>query len=141
MPRFTIDPVPKPRMTQSDKWQQRPAVMRYWAFKDELQRQAVLTGFELGECFMVIFYIPIPQSWSKVKKQMMIGQPHKPTPDSDNLIKSVKDCLLPDGDSAVWFEVAAKFWALDGTIEIVNLEPYEAHYILVRKDVTKIGAI
>jgi len=32
---YNINPVPKPRMTQSDKWKKRPPVLRYFAFKDE----------------------------------------------------------------------------------------------------------
>lgn len=34
---YPIVPVPKPRMTQRDKWQKRPAVMRYRAFCDEVR--------------------------------------------------------------------------------------------------------
>ncbi|HHE6457291.1 TPA: RusA family crossover junction endodeoxyribonuclease, partial [Proteus mirabilis] len=31
---FNIEPVPKPRMTQADKWKKRPPVLKYFAFKD-----------------------------------------------------------------------------------------------------------
>jgi Holliday junction resolvase RusA-like endonuclease len=87
---------------------------------------------------MVIFHMPMPQSWNATHKRRMLGQPHQQTPDCDNLLKSLADSLLPAGDAAIWFTVAAKFWATEGAIEIVNLTEAEARYILVRKDVTKI---
>ena len=118
---FLIDPVAKPRMTRSDRWQQRPAVMRYWAFKDCLQRAANETGFTLGAAFEVTFHLPMPQSWSKAKKQRMIGKPHQARPDLDNMVKSISDCFLPDDDSAIWYFSARKIWALEGAISIRNL--------------------
>jgi len=130
VPRFIVVPVPKPRMTRSDRWNQRPAVTRYWAFKDELQRQATLANFELGECFMAIFHIPMPQSWSAAKKRQMLGQPHKQRPDNSNYVKAIEDSLLPDDDSKIWFTAAAKFWATEGAIEINNFDPYEARFVL-----------
>jgi Holliday junction resolvase RusA-like endonuclease len=119
---FPITPVAKPRMTQSDRWRQRPAVMRYWAFKDCLQCEAERAGFELGPAFEVTFHLPMPQSWSKAKKQRMNGQPHQGRPDLDNLCKGAIDCLLPNDDSVIWFTEARKVWALEGAITIRNIE-------------------
>lgn len=135
MPRFNITPVPKPRMTHADRRIPRPPVMRYWAFKDELTRLAKEADFELGESFMVIFYMPMPQSWSATKKRQMLGQPHKQTPDTDNMVKAIADTLLPAGDAGIWCTIAAKFWAIEGAIEIKNLDKSEVDYILVRKDI------
>jgi len=118
MARFTLDPVAKPRMTQADKWQQRPAVLRYWAFKDELQRQAGEQGFTLPSAFAVTFYLPMPQGWSHKHKIEMLGKPHQTKPDLDNLCKSLNDSLLPDDDSTVWAINARKLWALEGAIII-----------------------
>jgi Holliday junction resolvase RusA-like endonuclease len=126
-------------MTQGDRWgDPRPPVARYWAFKDELTLLARQAGFELGQCPMMIFYVPMPQSWSQKKRREMNGQPKLSRPDTSNYVKACEDSLLPDEDSAIWFTVAAKFWATEGAIEIVNLTEAEARYILVRKDVTKI---
>ncbi len=118
MPRFQIDPVPKPRMTQSDKRLKRPAVMRYWAFKDELVIQANQAGFILPDAFIVIFNIAMPKSWSKRKRSQMLGKPHQQTPDLDNYIKGISDCLLPNNDSSIWQISAKKVWALEGAIVI-----------------------
>ncbi len=41
----------------------------------------------------VTFYMPIPSSLSKTKKMSMDGRHHIKRPDSDNLLKSVKDAL------------------------------------------------
>lgn len=126
MIRFNVNPVPKPRMTQSDRWNKRPTVLRYWQFKDELQRQANEVGFRLSDAFNVTFYLPMPQSWSKAKKLQMMNKPHRQTPDLDNLEKAVGDSLLPDNDSGIWFKQSQKFWGLEGCILIENIREAES---------------
>lgn len=123
MARFNLDPVAKPRMTQSDKWNERPAVLRYWAFKDDLQRQAGEQGFILPPAFAVTFYLPMPQGWSKIKKFGALGKPHQARPDLDNMVKAVADSLLPENDSTVWAVFARKLWAMEGAIVIEPLDP------------------
>lgn len=120
MPRFNLDPVAKPRMTQSDRWRDRPAVARYWAFKDEIQRQVAQMGFKLGNDITIIFLMPMPQSWNKAKKQAMLHQPHQQKPDLDNLEKALLDSLLPDNDSVVWRKMSQKRWAYEGCIIVDN---------------------
>jgi Holliday junction resolvase RusA-like endonuclease len=117
-----IVPMPKPRMTRSDRWKQRPVVMRYWAFKDELQLLAREKDFVLGAAFEVTFYLPMPDSWSKKKKQQMNGQKHQQKPDLDNCEKALMDCLAPESDAYIWAKVSKKVWAYDGAIAIKNLE-------------------
>lgn len=112
--RYQIDPVAKPRMTQRDKWQKRPAVMRYRAFCDECR----LLGIEVPEAGAhVTFHIPMPSSWSKKKKEAMLGQPHQQRPDVDNLQKALQDAVLEE-DSSVWDVRITKRWAETGSIEI-----------------------
>ncbi len=41
--------VAKPRMTRSDKWKERPATSKYWAFKDLITIAARQQHFELGD--------------------------------------------------------------------------------------------
>lgn len=114
---FNITPMGKPRMTQRDKWANREVVGRYWLFKDELVRMVNEQGFILPDLYTVTFYIPMPSSWSKKKKDKMRGQPHKQTPDTDNLVKALNDCLR-DQDSAIWNIHAIKYWDDVGRIEI-----------------------
>ena len=117
---FRIDPVAKPRMTQSDRWKQRPAVLRYRAFCDSLRLQAREEGFVLGDRVGIAFSVPMPASWSKKKKVEMNGTPCQSKPDLDNLCKSVLDALMAE-DKTVWKLQAEKRWSISGMIEILNL--------------------
>lgn len=112
--RLDITPVGKPRQTQSDKWKQRPAVMRYRAFADELRLKY---RKDLPDSISLKFYIPMPPSWSKKKRAEMLGKPHQQRPDVDNLCKAVMDALAKE-DSGVWRIQAEKRWANVGEIDI-----------------------
>lgn len=112
---YPITPCPKPRMTQRDHWQKRPAVMRYRAFCDECR----LRGVALPEQGAgVTFILPMPKSWSEKKKRMMNGVAHKQKPDITNLLKALEDALYGD-DSAIWhYEGLCKRWGREGRIII-----------------------
>jgi Holliday junction resolvase RusA-like endonuclease len=56
----------------------------------KMQNKRFLTGALKLE---VLFVMPIPKSWSKKKREAMVGQPHICKPDIDNLLKSVLDEL------------------------------------------------
>jgi len=117
MTRVDITPVGKPRQTQSDRWKQRPAVMRYRAFADELRLKY---REELPCSVRLVFYLPMPKSWSKKKREAMVGQPHQQKPDFDNLAKSVCDALLVE-DSVIWKCLVEKYWSDRGGIDIEPL--------------------
>lgn len=112
---YPIAPVAKPRMTQRDKWQQRPAVLKYRKFKDAV-RQAGLT---VPPKLHVTFYVPVPTSWSKRKRREMLFTPHQQRPDIDNFIKALLDACLED-DAHIWSITATKLWADAGAIAIHN---------------------
>lgn len=114
-----VVPVPKPRMTQADKWKKRPAVLRYRDFCDQLRAAAEDLGFTVPEAGMGLsFRIPMPDSWSKKKRAAMEGTPHQQRPDVDNLVKAVLDALLPE-DSRVWhLSGIEKRWAAVGCIDV-----------------------
>lgn len=60
-----------------------------------LARRAVIRPME-GEIYITIhFYLPIPKSWSKRKKQLAMDKAIRPTvtPDIDNLAKAILDGL------------------------------------------------
>lgn len=112
-----ITPVPKPRMTKSDRWKKRPAVTRYWAFCDQLREQ---WGDEpLPEAVSMFFQLPMPNSWSKKKKAELAGKPHKQRPDIDNLMKAVMDALCED-DSYIHSVKARKEWSKIGAIVLTE---------------------
>lgn len=114
---FHLNPIAKPRMTQADRWKKRPVVMKYRAFCDELREQAIKDYFELPETFSIVFYLPMPRSWSNPLRQKMAGCPHQQRPDLDNLLKAVLDAFLLE-DKMVWQVKAEKRWGKFGMIEI-----------------------
>lgn len=112
--RYQITPVPKPRMTQRDRWARRPAVIRYREFCDQVRAH----GIEVrpsGD--RVIFILPMPQSWSRKKRAAMLGQPHQSKPDTDNLLKALLDAIYSD-DQHIYHADALKFWGEAGEVII-----------------------
>lgn len=110
-----INPVPKPRMVRSDSWKKRPIVLKYWAYKDEFILKANKVKLKLGEELNLIFYIQMPDSWSKKKKELMNNKPHQQTPDGDNILKGICDILCKQ-DNFVWKVSYEKRWGYKGKI-------------------------
>lgn len=107
-----VCPVPKPRMTQRDKWQRRPGVVRYYAFKDALREWVENNKslfVSLSYTYQLVFYIPVPKSWSNKKKSAMHLKPHRQTPDKDNLEKAFLDALMTN-DAHVYSSLVEKYW-------------------------------
>jgi len=112
---FNITPTPKPRQTRADKWKKRPCVLRYRAFADEV-RLRIPRWLDLNSK-TVVFYIPMPKSWSEKKKNKMLHKPHETRPDIDNLAKALFDALYSD-DSHIHNIRLIKVWADKGAIKI-----------------------
>ncbi len=112
---INITPVAKPRMTRADKWKKRPVVQSYWSYKDELTLKCNLKKVELGETLNVEFHLPMPKSWTKKDREESDGMPHMQTPDLDNLVKGLQDCLLKQ-DKKIHKIQASKFWSKEGKI-------------------------
>lgn len=119
---FDIRPVPKPRMTRSDKWKKRPIVTHYYAYKDLLKLQANKLGLKhLTDKIEIHCTFKVLKSWSKKKQQEMIGKPYqvKDRNDDDNLIKSVQD-ILEKSDSHIYDVRLTKHWAEKDSLTIVT---------------------
>jgi Holliday junction resolvase RusA-like endonuclease len=102
-------PMGKPRMTQRDKWQKRPAVIRYRAWADAA-RAAVpedMTDDPLTVSWTA--YLPIPKSWSAKKREAMKDTLHRQKPDRDNIDKGVLDALFKS-DCGVAAGTLVKRW-------------------------------
>jgi len=110
-----LDPVAKPRMTQRDRWSKRPAVLKYWKFKDDLADvRDDLAAFILEHPdVQITFGIPMPKSWSKKKSRERLLGYHKQRPDVDNLLKGLLDAVM-DEDSAVSSVFCQKIWTRKG---------------------------
>lgn len=110
------DPMGKPRMTQRDKWQKRPVVIRYRDFCDQVRAAAARRGFDPEwNCFGIKIraHIQIKPSWSTKKKKRLIGKIARSKPDFDNIIKGVCDALFKEdavlGGGSCW-----KWWCAPG---------------------------
>lgn len=99
----------KPRMTRMDKWKERLCVVRYRQFCDRIRTAAEKSEYYIGDCVEMIFFIPIPKSWSLKKKKAMVNAIHQQKPDIDNLVKAVLDALH-DNDARVYHIQATKYW-------------------------------
>ena len=117
---LNIDPCPKPRMTQKDKWNPSEAAQRYFNWKDDLNRIAHEIGMPLelpGEIQSIIFMVPMPKSWSKKKKNAMYGKLNHQVPDIDNYLKAFMDALCPeDSHIALIKGPLGKYWNDQGRI-------------------------
>lgn len=113
---FNITPVPKPRMTNSDRWKKRPCVLRYRAFADECKYKII----NLAPRFHVTFIIPFPKSWSNKEKIKWDGKQHLHRGDIDNYLKALLDAIC-DEDSYIWDIRVTKIWGYKGAIKIEPL--------------------
>jgi Holliday junction resolvase RusA-like endonuclease len=102
------EPIAKPRQTRSDKWKERPCVVRYREWADRA-RAAVGAVPSQAQHADIIIYLPLPQSLSAKKRSAMAGTPHRVKPDIDNLVKSALDALLKR-DQGIYELRAKKFW-------------------------------
>lgn len=112
-----IDPVPAPRQVRSDTWDPSPSVLRYRAFRDTLRYLTNRHQYVLGDELHIEFFLAMPPSWSKKKREAMYLKPHQQKPDTDNLVKAFCDAMT-DEDSGVWHIDAAKYWSEKGGILI-----------------------
>ena len=113
-----VDPIGKPRMTKASA---RFRGKKYFVFKDEVKRQAEILSMPPipNTIESLIFFIPMPESWSKKKKEQLCGTLHEQKPDIDNLTKSLFDALCDeDSHIALIKGPLTKIWADEGKIAI-----------------------
>lgn len=127
--RIRLTPVPKPRMTQSDRWKQRPCVVQYWEYKDRLKQS--IDSYEWPEAYHVVFVMPMPKSWPKKKKLVECGRPCQSKPDKDNLEKGLLDALFQD-DAVIWDGRSTKIWGHYGEIIIIPIAPFDGRNLIKR---------
>lgn len=126
---FDVIPVSKPRMTQSDKWNERKCVMKYGAYKDELNYKANSKQFKLGTVIDLIFILPYKKNWDEKMQQDMDGLCHQGKPDIDNLIKGFLDALTVD-DSKIWHISGKKYWGRKGAVIVLRNDTKLSRYSL-----------
>lgn len=105
-------------MTQRDRWAKRKCVQKYWTYKDHVQAFILKHQLDIGASLEVVFYLPMPKSWSKRKRAEYDNRPHQQKPDIDNLCKALMDALFDD-DCHIYNLNARKFWSTHGEIKII----------------------
>ncbi len=111
--RYDIEPCPKPRQTRADVWKKRPRVLRYRSFADKCKLRRV----HIPQPCTIVFFLSMPKTWSKKKREEMAGKPHLGKPDLDNLLKALCDAVCAD-DSHIWSVYVEKRWSHQGWIDI-----------------------
>lgn len=116
---WPIIPVAAPRQSRREVWKPSPATIKYRAFRDEIAARKVWKP-ESGD--LVVFFMPIPKSWTKKRKAADLGHPHTQRPDVDNLLKALLDASYGE-DSHIWAISAAKVWGDRPGIYIERRDP------------------
>ena len=105
---------------------------KYNKYKIDLSAEAKRLHFKFpnqGAC--IKFFIPMPKTWRKKKRDMMHMMLHNSRPDLDNFLKAIFDSLFYEDKEIAHYE-AAKFWVdfPTGWIEITEKQPeYPEHII------------
>lgn len=113
---YPITPTAAPRQVKKDAWRPSPAVERYRTFRDDVgwRKVQLPVGF-----FHVVFFMPMPKSWSETRKARFAFRPHERTPDKDNLEKALVDAVYRGrSDAHVWHSASTKLWSFEAAILI-----------------------
>jgi Holliday junction resolvase RusA-like endonuclease len=118
-------PAPRPRFSRFGTYNN-PKYTAYKVAFATLAKKQCKRYFEGATRLEVVFYMPIPKSLSKKKRESLMGQYHIKKPDTDNLIKTVKDALnevLYKDDSIICEVEAKKIYSDNPRVEfeLINL--------------------
>lgn len=116
---WEIKPTPSPRMVASDRYAERPVVVKYFNYRSHLLKLAHRDNYKIGDTLEnITFVMPFPKSYSKKKKNDLNGKPHQIKPDLDNLVKAFKDSLLKNDQKVHTYNNIKKVWGFQGAIVI-----------------------
>jgi Holliday junction resolvase RusA-like endonuclease len=119
IPRDKLRPAGLKRLIRLEKYNQ---------YKVDLLAEAKRKNFTMPpQGASIIFFIPVPSSWSKKKKKQYHGKFHQSKPDLDNLLKSFGDSLISEDKYIAHYGELSKRWVDfdSGWIEITILDPTE----------------
>ena len=123
-----IAPKPKPRMTAADRWKRRPVVLDYWTWCEDVRALWAALRFppfpEAGAS--IHFRVPMPVSWSKRKRAAMAGEPHRQTPDLDNMLKALLDALHVEDKAIYHLSGLTKTWSSNEGFIVILLDDDDA---------------
>ena len=117
---YFAKPIGKPRMTQRDKWAQRPAVMRYREWADGLRSLFVKPlppANQVKSLSWMATFAPAASCPKKMRVELM-GTLHRDRPDRDNVDKAILDVLFKE-DSGIACGSVEKRWGWENKLEIL----------------------
>ena len=118
MKAYPITPVPYVRRTRADRYKERPEVLNYYAFFDEVRfRRVTIKPYDA-----ITFVLPMPKSWSKKKRARLEGEPHTQRPDLDNLLKALMDAIYKEDSHIHALASVSKIWGAEGRIIVISEE-------------------
>lgn len=85
-------PAPRPRLGRNGTYNPKNYTKYKKDFLTEAKKQCK-TYYEGAIRLEAIFFMEIPASTSKKKREQLIGEYHIKRPDADNLLKTIKDSL------------------------------------------------
>lgn len=138
--KLSITPQTWVRVTQKDKiffriprdklrpsgLKRRMRIERYNEYKVNVSAESKRVGFVLPEVGAgLLFYVPVPKSWSKKKKRMYHGTFHQSRPDLKNLLQAFEDSLMTEDKGIAYYTHLGKLWVNEeaGWIEITVTDP------------------
>jgi Holliday junction resolvase RusA-like endonuclease len=101
-------------------------IEKYNDYKLNVAAEAKRVGFVLPPVGAgVMFYVPVPKSWSKKKKRLAHGTFHGSRPDLKNLLSAWEDSLMSEDKEIAFYTYLGKRWVDDesGWIEITITPP------------------
>ena len=107
---------------------------RYNQYKVDVNAIAKAKKFEMPEQGAhITYYIPVPKSWKKYKKEEMHMKLHQSTPDIDNLTKALFDSLMAEDKHIADIHVTKRWVNQEkGWIEInINTPTYSSRDTLM----------
>lgn len=124
--RYKINPFPAVR-SNKNSWADKTVVyhnkmntlrllIENWRYtKNEIMKAMIDWNYDL------IFHIEMPESWSNKKKLSLFWEPHRQTPDIDNLFKAFTDTIFYKeeklNDKEIYTINARKYWDYEWCIE------------------------
>jgi Holliday junction resolvase RusA-like endonuclease len=101
-------------------------IEKYNDYKISVSAEAKRQNFTLPPIGAgVIFYLPVPKSWSNKKKKLAHGKFHSSRPDLKNLLSAWEDSLLSEDKEIAYYTHLGKRWvnSEEGFIEITITDP------------------
>jgi len=112
-----IEPMGAVRLSSSDRWSKRPRAQKYFDWKNRFKTlisnstgiKSLISRIKYSGRIHIETVHPLPESWSKKKKDEYYGEPMRAKPDADNCLKAICDVLFKE-DKQIHFAIISQRW-------------------------------